>query len=221
MITWRPNLPSRASGLGRQTQRNSSITSISTSPAASKNDCARGPFPGVPSPDNIVCKTPPLPTDDEIITLDGSSVVVPSQEIDWYPGDALRHEAGTAGGESGSALFADKIFSRPLITGVLSGGWIENVAAPVANGYGDVSYYNPLFLFRDWLVENNPYVYASAKNGNGNWSDTAHRVQNISIPTTSTHRQIENRNGLPADAQPGDSARQSEVGHDLRHACFA
>ena len=80
--------------------------------------------------------------------------------------------APRAGENPGSALFADKIFSRPLITGVLSGGWIENVAAPVANGYGDVSYYNPLFLFRDWLVENNPYVYASAKNGNGNWSDT-------------------------------------------------
>ena len=172
-------------------------------PGRVKNDCARGPFPGVPSPDNIVCKTPPLPTDDEIITLDGSSVVVPSQEIDWYPGDALRHEAGTAGGDSGSALFADKIFSRPLITGVLSGGWIENVAAPVANGYGDVSYYNPLFLFRDWLVENNPYVYASAKNGNGNWSDTRHWVQNMDPNYFYIDKFGKIRNGLPASEQPG------------------
>ncbi len=169
-------------------------------PGRVKNDCARA-F-AIIGPNDLLCNTFP-PGPGPIFTWDGTSVAVPSQHIDWYPGDALPHEAGTAGGDSGSALFADKIYSRPLITGVLSGGWIEGVAAPVGNGYGDVSYYNPLFLFRDWLVANNPYVYASAKNGNGNWSDPGHWVQNMDPNYFYIDKFGKVRNGLPAGAQPG------------------
>jgi uncharacterized protein YhjY with autotransporter beta-barrel domain len=168
-------------------------------PNRDPNDCERGEFFGTGNGNDLVCFTPPF---GDIYTWDGSSGIRSSDHIDWYPGDALPNEASTAGGDSGSALFADEIYSRPLITGVLSGGWVTGLDSP-NGGYGSVSYYNPLFLFRDWMVENNPYVYASAREGNGNWSDPRRWVQNMDPNYFYIDRFGRVRNGLPSEGEPG------------------
>lgn len=164
------------------------------------DDCARVDF--ILGPNDLICNTPSDGPNayGPLITYDFTSAISTGDHIDWYPGDALEHEVGTAGGDSGSALFADEIYSRPLITGVLSGGWTFTSAN---GGYGDVSYYNPLFLFRDWIVENNPYVYASARNGNRNWSNPSTWVQNMDPNYFYIDRFGRVRNGLPSDAEPG------------------
>ncbi|WP_019960252.1 autotransporter domain-containing protein [Woodsholea maritima] len=95
------------------------------------------------------------------------------QSINWYGGDALPNEAGTAGGDSGSALFADQLASNPLILGVLSGGWVSGFFSE-ADGYGSTSYYQPLFSYWEWINAQNPYVYVSANAGDANWSDAEH-----------------------------------------------
>jgi len=168
-------------------------------PDRTPGDCQRGEFFGTGNGNDIVCNTGPFAG---AFTLDGSSGVLIGDHMNWYGGDALANEAGTAGGDSGSALFADQIYSRPLITSVLSGGWINGVGSPLG-GYGDVSYYTPLFLYTDWLVENNPYVYASARNGNRNWSNPAHWVQNMDPNYFYIDAAGRVRNGLPNGAEPG------------------
>lgn len=139
-------------------------------PDRNPNDCARGPaFLG---PNDISCTTPPF---SGAITFDFTSAVQFSDHMDWFPGDATDREAGTAGGDSGSALFSN-FGGRELILGVLSGGW--TFTSP-NGGYGDLSYYNPLFLYQNWIVSQNPMVYASAVAGDGNWSDASHWQQDI------------------------------------------
>ncbi len=175
-------------------------------PNRDPDNCQRGEFFGTGNGNDILCFSGPYALDSFgdplVFTLDGSSGVLVDDQINWYGGDALARESGTAGGDSGSALFADQIAERPLITGVLSGGWVTGVASPFG-GYGDVAYYNPLFLFRDWIVENNPYIYASALAGNGNWSDPAHWVQNMDPNYFYIDRFGRVRNGLPEAPQPG------------------
>ncbi|MEZ5995920.1 MAG: autotransporter domain-containing protein [Hyphomonadaceae bacterium] len=168
-------------------------------PNRDPDNCQRGEFFGTGNGHDLVCLTGPYASS---FTLDGSSGVLIDDQINWYGGDALPNEAGTAGGDSGSALFADQIYSRSLVTGVLSGGWVNGVASPFG-GYGDVAYDNPLFLFLDWLVENNPYVYASARDGNRNWSNPSTWVQNMDPNYFYIDRLGRVRNGLPSDAQPG------------------
>lgn len=136
--------------------------------------CARGGAVGaeaIVGPNGIICDT----TGDlgDGYTLDGTSVILPSNSIDWYPGEATEREAGTLGGDSGGGLFVE-IGGRQLVTGVLSGGWVAGLASPSSSIYGDVSYYNPLFLFQNWIAEQNPYVYVTAAAGDGNWSDGSH-----------------------------------------------
>lgn len=96
--------------------------------------------------------------------------------IDWFGGDALPQEAGTAPGDSGSPIIVDQLYDFPVIAGVLSGGYDF---FRINNRYGDVSFYNPLFPFFQFITENTPYKYVSAKSGNGNWSDPNHWTQDL------------------------------------------
>lgn len=165
------------------------------------NDCVRGEFFGTGNGNDIVCNTGPF-GGFQPVTWDGNQAILTGDHIDWFPGDALPNEASTAGGDSGSALFADQIYERPLITGVLSGGWVTGFFDP-AGGYGSESYYNPLFLFRDWLVANNPYVYAESRGGNGNWSDPRHWEQTMDPNYFYIDQHGRVQNGLPRAGEPG------------------
>ncbi len=120
---------------------------------------------------DIVCNAPAF-----FVSL-GGTFLLPSDEIDYFPGDALALESGTAPGDSGGGLFVRPGgFADPLVAGVLSGGF--TFTSPLG-GYGDVSYYNPLFLYHEWITAQNPYVYASAAAGDGVWSDPTRWTQTL------------------------------------------
>ncbi|MBX9797762.1 autotransporter domain-containing protein [Sphingomonas sp.] len=85
--------------------------------------------------------------------------------------NARTTEGTTAGGDSGGPLILDRAFARQLVIGVLSGGYTRFFTAQPANGYGTASFYQPLYLYWDWIAANNPYRYVGAVAGDGNWND--------------------------------------------------
>jgi len=93
--------------------------------------------------------------------------------------NALPNEGITASGDSGGPLILDRAFAKALVIGVLSGGYTRFFDGQPANGYGTASFYQPLYLYWDWIAANNPYHYVSAKTGNGNWTDPTHWVTNL------------------------------------------
>jgi V8-like Glu-specific endopeptidase len=91
-------------------------------------------------------------------------------------GTALPNEGATAGGDSGGPLVVDQKWAKKVIAGVLTGSISYNGGLST---YGQFNVYPPLFQFWQDIVANNPYVYASAKTGDGNWHDASHWVQNM------------------------------------------
>jgi len=91
---------------------------------------------------------------------------------------ALPKEGITAPGDSGGPLIVDQTFNKQVIAAVLSGGDRFYNAQPSA-AYGTTSFYQPLYLYWDWIVANNPYKYVSAKAGDGSWTDPTHWVINV------------------------------------------
>jgi uncharacterized protein YhjY with autotransporter beta-barrel domain len=87
-------------------------------------------------------------------------------------------EGTTAGGDSGGPLVLQN-FSKQLVIGVLSGGYTRFFNGQSANGYGTVSFYQPLYLYWDWIAANNPYHYVSAKAGDGSWTDPTRWVTTL------------------------------------------
>ncbi|MEM6266673.1 MAG: trypsin-like serine protease, partial [Pseudomonadota bacterium] len=120
--------------------------------------------------------------------------------IDWFDGDALPNEVATAGGDSGSPLIADELGGPPVVTAVLSGGFDF---FGIGNTYSDISFYNPLYPFFEFITENTPYKYVSAKAGNGNWSDPNHWTQDLDpgfLIDDGTGTLV---NGVPTGSEPG------------------
>jgi subtilase-type serine protease len=91
---------------------------------------------------------------------------------------ALPREGITAPGDSGGPLIVDQMFSQQVIAAVLSGGDRFYTGQP-SSSYGTTSFYQPLYLFWDWIVANNPYKYVSAKAGDGSWTDPGHWVMDL------------------------------------------
>ncbi len=91
----------------------------------------------------------------------------------------MPNEGNTASGDSGGPLILDKAYAKQLVIGVLSGGYTRFFSAQPANGYGTATFYQPLYLYWDWIAANNPYHYVSAVAGNGAWTDPAHWVTNL------------------------------------------
>ncbi|MBJ7440435.1 MAG: autotransporter domain-containing protein [Sphingopyxis sp.] len=88
-------------------------------------------------------------------------------------------EGITSQGDSGGPLILQNAFARQVVIGVLSGGYTRFFGGQPANSYGTVSFYQPLYLYWDWIAANNPYHYVSAKAGNGSWTDPNHWVSTI------------------------------------------
>ncbi|EAQ29182.1 serine protease [Erythrobacter sp. NAP1] len=101
--------------------------------------------------------------------------------LDWFDGDALPREVTTAPGDSGSPLIADVAYDFPVAIGVLSGGvsFFDLSGFGLPQTYGDISFYNPIYPFFQFISENTAYKYVSAKRGNGNWSDPDHWTQDL------------------------------------------
>lgn len=87
-------------------------------------------------------------------------------------------EGITASGDSGGPLILQN-FSQQVVIGVLSGGYTRFFNGQPANSYGTVSFYQPLYLYWDWIAANNPYHYVGSVAGNGNWTDPTHWVTTL------------------------------------------
>ncbi|MGQ0659838.1 autotransporter domain-containing protein [Sphingosinicella sp.] len=94
------------------------------------------------------------------------------EDFNGYRDNALTREGLTGPGDSGGPLIIDQAFSRPVVIGVLSGGSTFFGGQP-GGSYGAQSFYQPLFLYWEWIVANNPYRYVTANAGNRNWEDAA------------------------------------------------
>lgn len=92
------------------------------------------------------------------------------RDFNGFRDNALPREGLTGPGDSGGPLILDQTFSRSVILGVLSGGSTFFAGQP-GGSYGTMSFYQPLFLYWDWIVANNPYRYVTANAGNRNWED--------------------------------------------------
>ncbi len=145
-------------------------------------------------------------------------------DFDLYDGAALPREGTTAGGDSGSALVADELFDKPVITSVLSGGsrffGSEDDPNPELtfqpfSSYGTQSFYQPLYLFWDQIVANNSYVYTSSRAGTRNWLNPRHWQQDID-PNYGISVDGELVNALPGFEAPGITGDTPKFGN----VCF-
>jgi len=135
-------------------------------------------------------------------------------DFDLFRGAALPREGTTAPGDSGGPLIVDQAYDRQVVAGVLSGGSRFFGAQPFSS-YGTSSFYQPLFLFWDVIVENNPYVYANTTGGDGEWTDPGHWVQAMD-PNYTVLRNGELVNGLPGARGLGVSGDTPTFGN----VCF-
>ena len=132
--------------------------------------------------------------------------------IDFFDGDALPLEAGTGPGDSGSPLVADQLADFPLAIGVLSGGFDF---FRLGGTFSDVSFYNPLFPFFEFITENTPYKYVSAVAGDGNWSDPTHWTQDLDPGFFIQDETGAIVNGIPTGNEPGIFASDGQFGSIL------
>ncbi len=149
-------------------------------------------------------------------TFSGFNISCPNLQavldIDWFDGDALPNEVATAGGDSGSPLIADQLGGPPVVTAVLSGGFDF---FGVGNTYGDISFYNPLYPFFEFITENTPYKYVSAKSGIGVWSDPNHWTQDLDPGFLIDDGSGTLVNGIPDGSEPGVYETGPKLGNIL------
>lgn len=161
-------------------------------------DSPSGPQP-VPLP------SPPFPPGSQTVTF-------PNYDFDLFNGAALPREATTAGGDSGGPLIADQAYDRSVVVGVLSGG-TRFFNGQRFSTYGSNSFYQPLFLYWEEIVANNPYVYATNRAGIREWTNPNHWVQEMD-PNYQIAVNGELQNGTPnfrSDGPAGNGPRFGTV----------
>jgi len=140
---------------------------------------------------------------------------------DPFAGAAVAGEGITAAGDSGSPL-ATSAFGRTVSLGVLSQGsrfFYESLGNPDDNfvrftgfsNFGTVAGYNPLFLFWDQIVVNNPYKYVTTTAGDGEWTDASRWVQELD-PLYMVLAGSTLVNGLPSTPALGVSSAAANFG---------
>jgi uncharacterized protein with beta-barrel porin domain len=123
-------------------------------------------------------------------------------------------EGITSGGDSGGPLILQN-FAQQFVLGVLSGGYTRFFNGQSANGYGTVSFYQPLYLYWDWVAANNPYHYVSAKEGDGQWTDASRWI------TTLDPAYYVLSNGNPVNGIPLLTGEQKDgTSGDFGQICF-
>lgn len=132
---------------------------------------------------NFIFGTPtgPLPQNLYWIDFDdprrGTAAASPF-DFNSFRDNALPNEGGTAPGDSGGPLILDRTFARQVVIGVLSGGFARFFTSQPSNGYGSNSFYQPLYLYWDYIAANNPYRYVGSLAGDANWNDPTHWITN-------------------------------------------
>lgn len=137
------------------------------------------------------------------------------RDFNIYPdGGDTPNEGITAPGDSGGPLIVDQAFDIDVVAGVLSGGTRFNTTGGVQppSSYGTTSFYQPLFMYWDVIVQNNPYRYASALEGDGDWFDASHWVQDMD-PMYMVIRDGELANDLPDTPAVGVSGATTRFGN--------
>jgi hypothetical protein len=125
-------------------------------------------------------------------------------------------EGVTAAGDSGGPLIIQTSFAREVIAGVLSGGYTRFFNGQPANGYGTVSFYQPLFLYWDWIAANNPYRYVTNTGGDKLWTDPTNWVTMID-----PNYFIIGPNGQLVNGVPNDLGLQKNgTGNGFGEICF-
>ncbi len=141
-------------------------------------------------------------------------------DFDLFRGDAAPNEGTTAGGDSGGPLILDAAgnagVEEDLVIGVLSGG-SRFFGPQVFSSYGTSSFYQPLYLFWDWIVENSPYRYVSTTGGDGNWENPNHWVTMLDPAFRVIDAQGNIVNGLPTS--PGEGI--NDTSDPWGEICFA
>ena len=133
-------------------------------------------------------------------------------DFDLFGDKALANEGITAPGDSGGPLLIDQAFAKPVVAGVLSGGSRYYEGQPGAS-YGTSSFYQPLYLFWDWIVANNPYKYVSAKAGDGSWTDPNHWVIDLDPIYQVIGANGQLVNGLPTTPAAGIDGTSPKFGN--------
>ncbi len=137
-------------------------------------------------------------------------------DFNAFRDNALPREGTTAGGDSGGPLILDQAYARQLVIGVLSGGYTRFFNGQPANGYGTVSFYQPLYLYWDWIAANNPYRYVGANAGNGNWEDASRWVS-----LTDPNYFIIGPNGQLVNGVPSLTGEEKDgTSNQFGQACF-
>lgn len=103
-----------------------------------------------------------------------------SNQFDFniFKDNALPKEGITGPGDSGGPLILDQAYAKQLVIAVLSGG-TRYFAQQPSGSYGTSAFYQPLYLFWDYIAAANPYRYVSAVAGDGAWTDPTHWVTTV------------------------------------------
>lgn len=133
-------------------------------------------------------------------------------DFNIFGGAALKREGITGPGDSGGPLIVDTKFDKPVVAGVLSGGSTFFEDQP-GSSYGSTSFYQPLFLFWDEIVANNPYRYAVNKAGIGDWTDPKHWLQAMdpAYAVVRNGKLVNALPGTPAHGVTGDTVKFGQV----------
>ncbi|MEE4316856.1 MAG: autotransporter domain-containing protein [Erythrobacter sp.] len=136
-------------------------------------------------------------------------------DINVHRDDALPNEGTTAGGDSGGPLVLDAannaITDEDLIIGVLSGGSRFFGPQPFSS-LGTTSFYQPLSLYWQYIVETNPYRYVGAKAGDGNWEDADPWVTLLDPMYRVINADGQIVNGLPTTPELGLGGTEGDFG---------
>lgn len=136
------------------------------------------------------------------------------QDINIFRDDALPNEGTTAGGDSGGPLILDAannaITNEDLIIGVLSGG--SRVSNVPFSSIGTTSFYQPLSLYWQYIVETNPYRYVGARAGDGNWEDPDHWETLLDPMYRVINADGQIVNGLPTTPELGLNGTELDFG---------
>ena len=136
------------------------------------------------------------------------------QDINIFRDDALPNEGTTAGGDSGGPLILDAannaITNEDLIIGVLSGG--SRVFNVPFSSIGTTSFYQPLSLYWQYIVETNPYRYVGARAGDGNWEDPDHWETLLDPMYRVINADGQIVNGLPTTSELGLNGTEFDFG---------
>jgi uncharacterized protein with beta-barrel porin domain len=138
------------------------------------------------------------------------------RDINVHRDDALPNEGTTAGGDSGGPLILgaanNTLSNEDLVIGVLSGGSRFFGGGQPFSSIGTTSFYQPLSLYWQYIVANNPYRYVSAKAGNGNWEDANHWQTDLDPMYRIINAQGQVVNGLPTTPELGPNGTDGDFG---------